>query len=272
MRTNRPYLTPHSWGRPRQGAGPLRSPGRSSAPTSRYSPTAASSPGSAATSPATTETPPCAHLGSGHRAADGHQRRHAQRLLQRPHVSCPTDACSSPAATSPTTVASSSQAYNYATGLWEAAVGMRAGPLVPHGQSSRPTARSWRRGVRRRMPPANPLPGGVGRHQLAELLRGAPLTMPYYPWMHAAPTAACSTPAPTRSPATSTHRVAASGRSGPRATAATANRAGRSCTRPGKILIVGGGDPPTNTAETIDLNTGGQLAVHRLDAVSRGGR
>jgi PKD repeat protein len=38
---------------------------------------------------------------------------------------------------------------------------------------------------------------------------------------------------------------------------------------PGKILIVGGGDPPTNTAETIDLNTGGAWQSTGSMAVAR---
>ena len=42
---------------------------------------------------------------------------------------------------------------------------------------------------------------------------------------------------------------------------------------PGKILYVGGGDPPTNSAEVIDLNPGVAGVANRAAAcASRGGR
>jgi len=88
------------------------------------------------------------------------------------------------------------------------------------------------------------------------VLSGAPLNMAYYPWMHPAPDGRVfnSGPDPVA-------RYLNPSGSGEWSVAARSNGGvreygGSVMYAPGKVLMVGGGDPPTNTAETIDLNTG----------------
>lgn len=87
------------------------------------------------------------------------------------------------------------------------------------------------------------------------LLGGAHKILPYYPMMHAAPDGRAFL----SGPGTQTFFLNTSGTGawsdGPSRTLGRAS--GTSVMyAPGKVLMIGGGDPPTNTAEVIDLNAG----------------
>lgn len=88
-------------------------------------------------------------------------------------------------------------------------------------------------------------------------LTGAPRVQPLYPWMHLAPNGAVFNSGP--NPNTDYLNTSGSG-FWSILTGSLLGRergAGTSVTyAPGKVLILGGGDPPTNSAEVIDLNAG----------------
>ena len=89
------------------------------------------------------------------------------------------------------------------------------------------------------------------------VLGGAPLNMAYYPWMHSAPDGRVFNSGPDSlswylNPSGSGEWTPAG-----RSRGGVREYGGSVMYAPGKILIMGGGGPPTNTAEVIDLNTGG---------------
>jgi PKD repeat protein len=103
----------------------------------------------------------------------------------------------------------------------------------------------------------NPLPE-VWDGAKFRLLSGAPLEMPFYPWLHLAPDGRIFNAGPDKTTRYlnpsgdgewTTHGSTISGVFRDYGTAVTYE--------PGKVLIIGGGDPPVNSAETIDLNVGG---------------
>jgi PKD repeat protein len=87
-------------------------------------------------------------------------------------------------------------------------------------------------------------------------LSGAPLNMPYYPWMYSAPDGRVFSAGPDRQ----SYYLNPSG-AGEWTRAAVSNGPyrdwGSSVTyAPGRVMIVGGGDPPTKITEIMDLNAG----------------
>ena len=91
-------------------------------------------------------------------------------------------------------------------------------------------------------------------------LTGAQLSLPIYPYMFLAPNGSVFNPGPE----VTTRYLNTSGAG---AWSFVANRAFNAMRdygsgvmyAPGKIMMVGGGDPPTNTAEVIDLNAGNPI-------------
>ena len=88
-------------------------------------------------------------------------------------------------------------------------------------------------------------------------LDGASLNLSFYPWMHSAPDGRVFMSGPE-----ATSRFLNPSGTGEWTEAAKSTGGFREygssvMYAPGKILIMGGGDPPTNSAETIDLNVGG---------------
>ena len=88
-------------------------------------------------------------------------------------------------------------------------------------------------------------------------LPGAPLAMPYYPWMHSAPDGRVFNSGPDQVTRFLNPSAGGAWTLGPRSNGGYREYGGSVMYAPGKILIMGGGDPPTNSAETIDLNTAG---------------
>ena len=150
-----------------------------------------------------------------------------------------------------------SQAYNYATGLWEAVSDMQSGrwyptaSLLSNGQVVAVAGSTENAS-------ANPLPEVWDPSTNAwKLLRGASRTLPYYPWMFNAPDGRLFNAGPDQV----TQYLNPSGGGewtiGPTSHGGYREWGGSAMYAPGKILIVGGDDPPINTAEIIDINGGG---------------
>lgn len=103
---------------------------------------------------------------------------------------------------------------------------------------------------------ANPFPE-VWDGAKFRLLSGAPLAMPYYPWLHSGPDGRIFNSGPDQR----TRYLNPSGDGEWTDYGQTAGGVYRDygtgvAYEPGKVLIIGGGDPPVNTAEVVDLNTG----------------
>ena len=147
--------------------------------------------------------------------------------------------------------------FNPVTNAWEAAASMRAGRWYPtatllvNGQVSIVAGSDENAS-------GNPYPEVWDQATDSwRLLRGAPRNLPYYPWMHPAPDGRVFNSGPDQVSQYLNPSGAGEWIQGARSNGGYREWGGSIMYAPGKILIVGGGDPPTNTAETIDLNSGG---------------
>ena len=88
-------------------------------------------------------------------------------------------------------------------------------------------------------------------------LDGASLNLSFYPWMHSAPDGRVFMSGPEATSRFLNPSGTGEWTDGARSTGGFREYGSSVMYAPGKILIMGGGDPPTNSAETIDLNVGG---------------
>jgi len=145
--------------------------------------------------------------------------------------------------------------FNAATNVWEPAADMRAGRWYPtlttlvNGQVVVVAGAD-------EIASGNPFPERWNGSEW-QVLDGAPLNMPYYPWMYPAPDGRLFYAGP--EPVSRYLNPSGSGEwtVAARSSGGFRDYGGSVMYAPGKILMMGGGDPPTNSAETIDLNTGG---------------
>ena len=142
--------------------------------------------------------------------------------------------------------------YDYATGTWTPAANMNAGRWYPTtlalGSGAMLVIGGTDEGGR-----DNTLPQIFGASGTWRSLTTAPLAMDYYPWMHVAPNGRVFNSGPRQ-----TTRYLNTSGTGSWAVVASNNFGHRSygwlvMYEPGKVLIVGGGYTPTNTAEVINL-------------------
>jgi PKD repeat protein len=150
-----------------------------------------------------------------------------------------------------------SHIFNPVANVWEAAASMRAGRWYPtatllgNGQVSIVAGSDENAS-------GNPYPEVYDPASDSwRLLRGAPRNLPYYPWMHPAPDGRIFNSGPDQVSQFLNPSGGGEWQVGPASQGGYREWGGSIMYAPGKLIILGGGDPPTNTAEIIDLNTGG---------------
>ena len=144
--------------------------------------------------------------------------------------------------------------FNYQSGTWARLLQMRAGRWYPTSAAMGTGEIVVVAGTDENAA-ANPFPE-VWDGAKFRLLGGAPDVMPYYPWLHQTPDGRLFNAGPHEV----TRYLNPSGDGEwtdyGRTFGGVYRDYGTSVTyAPGKLLIIGGGDPPVNTAEVVDLNT-----------------